>query len=275
MQKQNNQSTSEFYLGTADEYMETTSFNTTGQLTWPAAMKLFDFLCSTTKKEDVFGKKKKKKNIIELGSGNGWLAMQLLTNYDEDIYYIATEMENGGALDWLERIIEENVRRNLFRNDVKIKCKALDWNAVDEFDLGVLRENDDDEDKDDRNEKKKKKFDLILGSDLVYEESGVKLLPKVIKRLLREKCEKEAYMLYSHTKHRYDAMDCDFLENLEVEGLECVEVRIRDEELPPSPPPFSSLFPEQRIAIYRISLFANEEEEEEQIEDRYTSRYRN
>ena len=175
MQKQNNQSTSEFYLGTADEYMETTSFNTTGQLTWPAAMKLFDFLCSTTKKEDaesmnVFGKKKKKKNIIELGSGNGWLAMQLLTNYDEDIYYIATEMENGGALDWLERIIEENVRRNLFRNDVKIKCKALDWNAVDEFDLGVLRENDDDEDKDDRNEKKKKKFDLILGSDLVYEE---------------------------------------------------------------------------------------------------------
>ena len=53
---------------------------------------------------------------------------------------------------------------------------------------------------------------------------------------------------------RFDAMDLDFLEQLEVLGLEAEEVwEAGVVPPPPSPPAFSELYPEQRIAVYRIS----------------------
>ena len=99
--------------------------------------------------------------------------------------------------------------------------------------------------KEDKDDERMSDIDFLLGSDLVYEESGVKMLPKVIAaKLLSTRCkEPDSFMLYAHTKHRYDGMDVDFFENLEKEGLDYEEVRKNGTKTPPpSPPPFESLF---------------------------------
>jgi hypothetical protein len=61
-------------------------------------------------------------------------------------------------------------------------------------------------------------------------------------------------MYYAHTKHRFDAMDVDLFEQLEGLGL-CVQelVEAGQQLPPPSPPPFSSLYPEMRCAVFKIS----------------------
>ena len=59
--------------------------------------------------------------------------------------------------------------------------------------------------------------------------------------------------MYWHVKNRLPMADVDFLTELSTLGLECKEVREHGAPSPPpSPPFFESLFPDQRIAIWRI-----------------------
>lgn len=235
-----------FCLGDAALYMQTTTFNTTGQKRWDAAVAMKEFLFD--KAEEMFGNATEKKKICELGSGNGWLAMTMVKKFSCSIdTFYATEMDAGGALEWLNLILDMNREKGKLTpiQREKIYARSLDWN-----DVSLNKEDKDDERMSD--------IDFLLGSDLVYEESGVKMLPKVIAKLLSTRCkEPDAFMLYAHTKHRYDGMDVDFFENLEKEGLDYEEVRKNGTKTPPpSPPPFESLFPELRVAVFRICLRA-------------------
>jgi hypothetical protein len=247
-----------FYLGDADLYMQTTTFNTTGQKRWDAAVVLKEFLFDERTAEEMFtstttSKKKRRKRICELGSGNGWLAMTIVRKFCDEIdAFYATEMEAGGALEWLNLILDSNREKGCLKANEreKIHARSLDWNDV-------LKSDEVDKGKDENAEMTD--IDFLLGSDLVYEESGVKMLPRVIAKLLRTRCNANGFMLYAHTKHRYDGMDVDFFENLEQEGLMCEEVRkFGTKTPPPSPPPFESLFPDQRIAVFRISGSSHE-----------------
>jgi hypothetical protein len=57
-------------------------------------------------------------------------------------------------------------------------------------------------------------------------------------------------------------MDVDLFEQLEGLGLSVQEVVEAGRELaPPSPPPFSSLYPEMRCAVFKISRPAAADEE--------------
>jgi hypothetical protein len=66
--------------------------------------------------------------------------------------------------------------------------------------------------------------------------------------------QQQTIMYYAHTKHRFDAMDVDLFDQLQGLGL-CVEevVETGQQLPPPSPPPFSSLYPEMRCAVFKIS----------------------
>ena len=87
-----------FCLGDAALYMQTTTFNTTGQKRWDAAVAMKEFLFD--KAEEMFGNATEKKKICELGSGNGWLAMTMVKKFSCSIdAFYATEMDAGGALD--------------------------------------------------------------------------------------------------------------------------------------------------------------------------------
>jgi len=119
-----------FYLGDAALYMQTTTFNTTGQKRWDAAVALKDFLCS--KSEELFSGTKRVR-VLELGSGNGWLAMTIVRKFCDSIdAFHATEMEAGGALDWLNLVLDSNreKRKLSSKEREKIYATSLDWNEV-------------------------------------------------------------------------------------------------------------------------------------------------
>ena len=60
-----------FVEGDAFEYARRTTANTTGQLTWPAARALAAFL-------DASDALRRAREVLELGSGNGWLGLAVL-----------------------------------------------------------------------------------------------------------------------------------------------------------------------------------------------------
>jgi predicted nicotinamide N-methyase len=95
-----------------------------------------------------------------------------------------------------------------------------------------------------------KHWDIVIGSDLVYDEAGVKMLPHVFNQLVTP----SNTAFYCHTLHRYDMMDADFLHALKEHGLNVEEVRRRGEVTPPpSPPPFECLFNEHRLVIWKLT----------------------
>ena len=108
-------------------------------------------------------------------------------------------------------------------------------------------------------------WDFIVGSDLVYDDSGVAMLPRVFRRLLdnahanaraaTDRGEKNAppAAYYAHTKYRYELRDIEFFAEMSRRGLVMTEVREPNAPSPPaSPEPLSQLFPEKRVAVFRI-----------------------
>ncbi|KAG2483014.1 hypothetical protein HYH03_018094 [Edaphochlamys debaryana] len=94
-------------------------------------------------------------------------------------------------------------------------------------------------------------WDLVIGSDLVYNEIGAVHLPRVLRALARP----GTTILYGHTKHRFDTFDVRFFEELAAQGLAVTEAHEPGvPSPPPSPPPLTELFPEMRIAVYDIRL---------------------
>ena len=97
-------------------------------------------------------------------------------------------------------------------------------------------------------------WDFIIGSDLIYNEDGVKLLPKVIAGLAGP----TTTVLYCHTFYRYEMMDYDFLDGCAAEGLIVEEVVATGDPPPPPPVPvmerFQTLFNDHRIAVLKMKL---------------------
>eukprot|EP01126_Amoeba_proteus_P042527 TRINITY_DN4624_c0_g1_i5.p1 TRINITY_DN4624_c0_g1~~TRINITY_DN4624_c0_g1_i5.p1 ORF type:complete len:233 (+),score=38.06 TRINITY_DN4624_c0_g1_i5:296-994(+) len=203
--------------------------------------------------------RRRKLNVLELGSGCGWLGMALSINLENMIEVMCmTEQVVGGALDWLRHNVEINKKKgnHSFSN---LKTCPCDWNQyitltkyknedlkIEEFqsnsfmneshmDLSLLET----------------RWDMIIGSDLVYDEAGVYMLPQVMKILSNSKTQ----IFYAHTKKRYEMIDIDFFEELRKNGFRVEECRERGMETPPdSPPPLSECFPPMRIAVFHMVL---------------------
>ena len=94
------------------------------------------------------------------------------------------------------------------------------------------------------------KWDLIVGSDLIYSDEGCRLLPLVFSQLAGS----ETTILYCHTKRRFEHMDHDFLDFVVQAGLHYEEVAEPWAASPQaSPEPFVTLFPDMRIVVYKIT----------------------
>ena len=126
---------------------------------------------------------------------------------------------------------------------------------------------------------------MIVGSDLIYLLEGARNLPGAVAALLRRSADRRrrrrkgrtedgalpspvAY--YAHTRHRFDALDVELEEQCAACGLEMVELAMETGRplfeggggdgaggqggRAASPPPFTELFPEHRVAMYRLRL---------------------
>eukprot|EP01124_Arcella_intermedia_P017853 TRINITY_DN24832_c0_g1_i1.p1 TRINITY_DN24832_c0_g1~~TRINITY_DN24832_c0_g1_i1.p1 ORF type:complete len:287 (-),score=71.54 TRINITY_DN24832_c0_g1_i1:43-903(-) len=194
----------------------------------------------------------KKLNILELGAGCGWLGMALARNLPSSINkMVLTEQVVGGALEWLDHNVKLNQKAGLLLDNVQT-C-ACDWNHYIQFlnhkngspEIASTELKDIDTSLADTT------WDLIIGSDLVYNKAGTHMLPKVMRALVGE----HTLIFYSHTKKRLEDYDIQFFEELEANGLSCEELREPSISTPPpSPPPYTEVFPWQRIAVYLITL---------------------
>lgn len=61
-----------------------------------------------------------------------------------------------------------------------------------------------------------REWDLVIGSDLVYNSVGVEVLPRVLERLAR----RGSLVLYGHSLGRFELMDNAFKDNLRGLGLD-------------------------------------------------------
>ena len=204
---------------------------TTGGTLWEAGFVLADFLeatgavaaaarCANTRGSEA--------KLLELGSGCGWLGICVAANHpDVDVHL--TDQEEEGQLAWTEH----NVELSGVRESCGARCTTLplDW----------VTGNPDVE---------ANCYDLIFGSDLVYNEAGVELLPLLLKRLL---VGSKTRFLYAHTRYRYEDADMTFYQNIAAQGLLIRECYADGTEAPPtSPLPMTQVFPEKRIAIFEI-----------------------
>ncbi|KAJ9473635.1 hypothetical protein DIPPA_22221 [Diplonema papillatum] len=209
---------------------EWTDLDTTGGTIWEAAHVLGRFLEeSGVVGSEACGNRGRPK-VLELGSGCGWLGILVALNCPQcDV--VMTEQEAGGALAW--------TRHNLgCCGHALPNCSVapLDWLTGNDAITSAP-------------------WDLVIGSDLVYNEAGSDMLPALLPKLLSRSSQREAPLFfYAHTRYRYEDLDMSFYRNLAANGLRVAEVWLEGEDSPPpSPRPMTEVFPTKRIAVFEVS----------------------
>jgi len=236
---------------------------TTGGSTWDAAHSLCDFLESEWTALCAFFDAAP--NIIELGSGTGWLGMTLARNISESGRpgtFCLTEQADGGAMEWLQHNLMENVAAGVPLSAVDLQ--ELDWSRFEDTASRPSLPQP-------PAQKQGQHWDLLIGSDLIYSQAGVELLPRVLKEFATQ--WPSAMMLYCHTLHRFDDFDLEFCRELRRQGLVYDVVAAagaeRKEDAGDELDPLADdcagflqeLFPEKRIVVFHIHLphqFAND-----------------
>jgi len=248
-----------------DVEVENTPLTTTGGHTWRAAYRLADYLSASA---PHLGLDAPGVNILELGAGCGWLGATVARNLPNAALVCLTEQEDGGACDWLRHNIQTNRERGVPLDAVIVQpCDWLLYSyknqqiSVPQHPLSALPEKDGEDDcvsstaQASALDLSSIAWDFIIGSDLVYNTAGTEFLPRLMATLAHPN---KTQIIYSQTKHRYDLLDIDFFGGLAEEGLSWEEVWEpgvpAPVESPPAQFPPTSLFPEQRIAVYRIAL---------------------
>ena len=209
---------------------------TTGGVLWAAGFRLAEFfettdLLAALRPLPASDAAPRRPRVLELGSGCGWLGIAAALN-NPGIDVVLTDQETEGQLELTQRNIDG------CGVDVQGRCTALPLDWV----LGNPAVED-------------VAYELVFGSDLVYNEAGVELLPDLLVRLL---AAPGARFVYAHTRYRYEDSDMTFLRNLRERGLCVREVWPRGgTPPPPSPAPMTEVFPEKRIVMWEIQSEAS------------------
>ncbi len=253
-------------IDSPESYVSTVTSQTTGGKVWPAARTLYDHLASSRTRPP-------RGKLLELGAGTGWLSMALACDFPALELVVPTEMLHGNAFAWLERNIAMNAEAGLPLS--ACRAQPLDWSWLADADEASLPSEGDAGEAEARaaalEQLRGVAWDLIVGSDLVYDEEGARALPAAIAALLRLGGGEGRRVLYAHTLGRFEILDRDFLEALHAEGLSAYELgadppgegsaesadgadpRAARVDLAAAVPDFSgSLFPEMRVAVLEI-----------------------
>lgn len=246
----------EISVGGTDEFLAVVSEQTTGGHVWHAARHLLSYFHAHPHLLS------RASTLIELGAGTGFLGMSLAVKFDVG-QVVLTEMPQGGALEWLAHNVERN--RRVGHDLSTVRTAAFDWAWIDHDAKASSASAVCDAATQEFDRLCSTTWDFVLGSDLVYNESGVNMLPRVLATLAQESTK----VLYAHTLNRFEFLDRDFFEALASVGLQCRSVWPEDGEevnfgsaavdyavahAMNEQDGFSGeLFPEQRVVVLEIS----------------------
>ena len=253
-------------IDSAEEYLASATKQTTGGHVWDAAKVLLDYLHAhpDALNGESSDRIHKGCRILELGAGTGFLSMHIARDFRAS-EIVATEMVEGGALRWLVQNVQRN--REAGHAFSTLSTAPLDWNWV--INIGTSDGSDQTStaathaplnsgphvagsfaEREAGTSIMSTEWDVIVGSDLVYDDAGVYMLPRVLRRLLA--AGSKAFALYAHTLNRFEFADHDFFAELTALGLSFTQVfpgQVEEAE------GFSGeLFPEMRVVIMRISI---------------------
>mmetsp|Transcript_40034 Transcript_40034/g.58895 ORF Transcript_40034/g.58895 Transcript_40034/m.58895 type:complete len:330 (-) Transcript_40034:368-1357(-) len=196
---------------TANEEDEDDEEDGTNSVVWPAGVKMARLLASPTAKVLLQGKK----NVLEMGSGCGISGMGLiaaLARSEDPMKTKVTLTDFPSALPLLEANFEENQEAILAESGISANVAKLAWGNEEHIkDLG-----DD-------------KFDLIIGSDLLYKPSEkiIKALSSTINTVL----DPENGLIILAIRWREPDQERIFFQDMEKLGYEFVLVEEHINEL--------------------------------------------
>ena len=160
---------------------------------WPAAVSFCKYV-QANDIVDVFVMRR----VLELGSGTGWMALNLAHLLRaQGAVVIATEMDEHGCFDRLHLSVQTNAVK--FEPCVIVDGKESEESAVDSSALAGRRPSGRMEvrtlDWCAADQGLSYSWDLLVGSDLVYNDATVRLLCKAIVSLLRSKCREQGHVV--------------------------------------------------------------------------------
>lgn len=203
--------TQDVVIDDVSAYLATVTKETTGGKVWEAARRLLEYFYR--ERHLLFAQPAQR--ILELGSGTGWLGMTLAQNLPAQMIWL-TETVEDHALVWLQQQVDRN--RDAGRSLPNLEVRACDWSwfaRPGECSAGHAAEGVGSGDgaaatlRDEH-------WDLILGSDLLYHEIGVRSLPRVLSALSTPRTR----IFYAHTMYRFENFDRDFFSELLKVGLQ-------------------------------------------------------
>lgn len=151
----------------------------TGMKVWPTAVKMLEQLQRPgSLLETLVGAAERPLRILELGAGTGVLGLGLamlcershvvLTDPNLDVNW--SETESGSSLEWLQANVDLN-RKSFDALGVRVEARALEWSS-DEHINALLDEH-----------RGEDTFDLIVGSELLYDSDNYSPLLDVLARV--------------------------------------------------------------------------------------------
>lgn len=203
--------TQDVVIDDVSAYLATVTKETTGGKVWEAARRLLEYFYR--ERHLLFAQPAQR--ILELGSGTGWLGMTLAQNLPAQMIWL-TETVDDHALVWLQQQVDRN--RDAGRSLPNLEVRACDWSwfaRPGESSAGHAAEGVGSGDGAAAT-LRAEHWDLILGSDLLYHEIGVRSLPRVLSALSTPRTR----IFYAHTMYRFENFDRDFFSELLKVGLQ-------------------------------------------------------
>ncbi|XP_030456278.1 uncharacterized protein LOC115677282 isoform X2 [Syzygium oleosum] len=175
-----------------------TDFDLTGQLVWPGAMLLNEFL---SKNVDLL----RGCSVIELGSGVGITGI-LCGRFCREV--VLTD-HNDEVLKILQKNIELHSSSESYSNCTGFVAEKLEWGNVDQIEqiLGSHSGG----------------FDLILGADICFQQASIPLLFETVKLLLQKRGKGRCKFILAYVS-RAKMMDSMVINEATGHGMKIAEV---------------------------------------------------
>lgn len=175
-----------------------TDFDLTGQLVWPGAMLLNDYLSKNAKMLEGC-------SIIELGSGVGITGI-LCSRFCRD--FVMTD-HNDEVLKILKKNIELHASPEKPNCCAGLVAEKLEWGNSEQINQ-ILH-------------KYSGGFDLILGADICFQQSSVPLLFHTVKQLLQIRGERQCKFILAYVS-RAKVMDLLVVSEATRQGMQITEI---------------------------------------------------